>query len=200
MTITAAPINKSNSIVIIEEARQIAREVICETWPTATEIAEPAKSMFEFDTICIDSDECKVSSIAIMHDPDAETFALVEESQPAPLKESCEPKSHEPLPAWPIDWNRLKQGHEIAFLRGDLATSSPESYTIDEMREISEAMSASTAEVEAALRTDFNSMTPYAQGRMLELLKQADSNNYDFWLNLLVGNNPNGLAQVPISK
>ena len=45
------------------------------------------------------------------------------------------------------DWNQLALDHELAYLRGDLATSSPESYTLDEMREISEAMDASTAEV-----------------------------------------------------
>ena len=35
------------------------------------------------------------------------------------------------------EWAQLKEEHEIAYLRGDLATSSPESYTLDEMREIS---------------------------------------------------------------
>ena len=37
-------------------------------------------------------------------------------------------------------WNNLIQEHEMAYFRGELATSSPESYSVDEMREISAAL------------------------------------------------------------
>ena len=52
-------------------------------------------------------------------------------------------------------WKELYTSHELAYFRGELATSSPESYTTDEIREISIAMDASTAEVEIALHADF---------------------------------------------
>lgn len=32
--------------------------------------------MYEFDAICIDDETCEVSSVSIMHDPRADTFAL----------------------------------------------------------------------------------------------------------------------------
>ncbi len=64
------------------------------------------------------------------------------------------------------EWAALKEEHEIAYLRGDLATSSPESYTLDEMREISAGMDESTAKIDAAIREEFNSLSPYAQARM----------------------------------
>ena len=35
-------------------------------------------------------------------------------------------------------WNDLMVEHELAYLRGDLATSSHESYSIDEMKAISD--------------------------------------------------------------
>ncbi len=82
-------------------------------------------------------------------------------------------------------WNSLIQEHEMAYFRGDLATSSPESYSIDEMREISAAMDDSTAKVDAVIREDFNSLPPHAQARMLELLAGADPGNMDFWKKLL---------------
>ena len=82
-------------------------------------------------------------------------------------------------------WNNLIQEHEMAYFRGELATSSPESYSIDEMREISAAMDRSTAEAEAAIRDDFNAMPPHAQARMLELLAGADPGNMEFWKKLL---------------
>ncbi|MBQ9001451.1 MAG: hypothetical protein IJ087_06325 [Eggerthellaceae bacterium] len=86
------------------------------------------------------------------------------------------------------DWRKLYEEHEIAYLRGDLATSSPESYTLDEMREISAGMDASTAEVEAAMRADFNSMSPAMQARMMDLLGKADPENIDWWRRLLLAN------------
>ena len=82
-------------------------------------------------------------------------------------------------------WNHLIQEHEMAYFRGDLATSSPESYSVDEMREISAAMDESTAEVDAAIRAEFNALPPYAQARMLELLAGADPGNMEFWKEVL---------------
>ena len=83
------------------------------------------------------------------------------------------------------DWQKLYEDHEIAYLRGDLATSSPQSYTIDEMREISEAMDASTAEVEAAMRADFAAMPADLQSKMMTLLEKADPENIEWWRRLL---------------
>ena len=91
------------------------------------------------------------------------------------------------------DWNELMVSHELAYLKGDLATSSPESYTVEEMATISDGMFASTVEVEAALRKDFQSWTPQAQAKMLNLLQQADSEHFDWWLETLVGRIPDGM-------
>ena len=83
------------------------------------------------------------------------------------------------------EWAQLKEEHEIAYLRGDIASSSPESYTLDEMRAISQGMDESTAKIDAAIREEFNSLPPFAQARMLELLAGADPNNMHFWKELL---------------
>ena len=83
------------------------------------------------------------------------------------------------------EWAQLMEEHELAYLRGDLATSSPESYSIEEMREISAGMDESTARVDAAIREEFNSLPPYAQARMLELLAGADPGNMAFWNEVL---------------
>ena len=176
---------------LVESAKRYAREAILEAWPSVRELAIPTDGMYEFDVICIDEQDSAVGSISIMHDPNTDTFALIEVARESSTNQS-NPGTGKPAPqpAWPIDWDRLRQEHEIAFLRGDLATSSPESYTIDDMREISEAMNASTAEVEAALRVDFNAMTPEAQGRMIELLEEVDPENIEWWKNVLIGRIP----------
>ena len=93
-------------------------------------------------------------------------------------------------------WKELYASHELAYFRGELAASSPESYTTDEMREISVAMFASTAEVEVALRADFASMPPRAQAAMLELLQKADPDNFQWWLQVLSGKTPDSPEEV----
>lgn len=97
-------------------------------------------------------------------------------------------------------WNALMVEHELAYLRGDLATSSPESYTVEEMKAISDGMFASTVEVETALKADFAAMPPFAQGKMLDLLKQADPNNYEWWRALLVGDMPDSPCRISICE
>ena len=52
-------------------------------------------------------------------------------------------------------WKDIQEKHEMAYFKGQLATEFPESYSIEEMREISDGMFASTAEVDAMLRADF---------------------------------------------
>jgi len=83
------------------------------------------------------------------------------------------------------EWATLKEEHELAYLRGDIATSSPESYTLDEMRKISAGMDEGTAKIDAAIREEFNSLPPEAQARMLKLLASADPGNIAFWNEIL---------------
>ena len=83
------------------------------------------------------------------------------------------------------EWTAMIEEHKMAYFRGELAVSSPESYSIEEMRTISEAMDESTSKAEAAMRDDFNALPPQAQARMLELLAGADPGNMDFWKELL---------------
>ena len=177
----------NNATRLINDAKQCAREAINETWPTTREVAVPTAGMYEFDAILIDDETCSIASVSIMHDPDADTFALVENarSETPPREETAQ------TPAFhfddPIDWNKLAEDHAIAYLRGDLATSSPESFTIEEMKAISDGMFASTSEVEAAMREDFQELPPQGQARMLGLLQKADPDNFRWWAMTLAG-------------
>ena len=70
--------DRTHSESPIEEARQEARNYIGEAWPTAIEVCSASPSMYEFDAICLDDAPEGIASISIMHDPEADTFALVE--------------------------------------------------------------------------------------------------------------------------
>ena len=181
----------------IEEAKAYAREAIRETRPAAKEVPQSTAGMYEFDAILIDDEACSIASVSIMHDPDADTFALVENARP-----TTPPKNEavEQAPAFhfdkPIDWDKLAEDHAIAYLRGDLATSSPESYSIEEMRVISEGMDASTAEVEAAMRKDFQELPPHAQVKMLDLLQKVDLDHFQWWKATLLDDMSNSPEQL----
>ena len=188
---------KSTVTTLIDSAKQYAREAIHETWPAAKEIAHPSASMYEFDAILIDDEACSIASVSIMHDPDVNTFALVEDTRPVtPLQDD----EIERMPTFnfegPIDWDKLAEDHAIAYLRGDLATSSPESYSIEEMRVISEGMDASTAEVEAAMRKDFQELPPHAQVKMLDLLQKVDLDHFQWWKATLLDDMSNSPEQL----
>ena len=182
---------------IVNKAKAYARKAIHEAWPTVNEVDELTIGMYEFDAICIDDEACPVSSVSIMHDPDVNTFALVEDTRPVmPLQDD----EIERMPTFnlegPIDWDKLAEDHAIAYLRGDLATSSPESYSIEEMRAISEGMDASTAEVEAAMRKDFQELPPHAQVKMLDLLQKVDLDHFQWWKATLLDDMSNSPEQL----
>ena len=85
------------------------------------------------------------------------------------------------------EFKRLMAEHEMAYFRGDLATSMPGSYSIDEMREISASMDASTAEVDAAMRADFESLPPEAKVKMLDMLAESGVESREWWEKILCG-------------
>ena len=88
------------------------------------------------------------------------------------------------------EWTRMQQEHELAYFRADVCLGSPESYSLDEKRQICEDMEASTAVIDAAMKRDFESLPPHAQAKMLDLLQKADPDHFDWWLEILVGKTP----------
>ncbi len=86
-----------------------------------------------------------------------------------------------------FDWNRIKEDHEMAYARGQIAADMPAGmYSIEELEKISLDMDLSTVEVDTAMRMEFQSMPPEAQQKMLELLEKADPDNMDFWRKTLL--------------
>lgn len=75
----------------------------------------------------------------------------------------------------------------MAYFRGDLAMSMPSSHSIDEMWEISEAMDASTAKVDAAMRAEFESLPPEAKVKLLDMLAESGAESREWWEKNLCG-------------
>ena len=85
------------------------------------------------------------------------------------------------------NWNQLIQEHELAYFRADVCLGSPQSYTLEEKREICEGMEASTAAVDAAMRADFEAIPIAAQLAMLDLLGTPGTPEREWWERILLG-------------
>ena len=93
-------------------------------------------------------------------------------------------------------WHALSEEHEIAYLRADICLGSPESYSLEEKKQICEEMAASTAEIDAALRADFEALPPIAQDKMLDLLQNADPEHFEWWKETLLGEMPASIKEI----
>ena len=82
--------------------------------------------------------------------------------------------------------NQLIENHEIAFLRADICLGSPESYSLDEKRQICEDMAASTAEIDAAMRADFESLPDFAKKKLLDMLGAPGTPERKWWEDILL--------------
>ena len=67
----------------------------------------------------------------------------------------------------------LTQAEEMAYFRADLCLYSPESYTLEEKKEICNDMMATSKAVLDAMREDFEQMPPEARSRLLDMLCQS---------------------------
>ena len=84
-------------------------------------------------------------------------------------------------------WQEMLEEHELAYLRADLALSSPQSYSVEEKAAICDQMAASTAEVDAAMKADFDALPEFAQKRLMEMLCASGVESREFWEGILLG-------------
>lgn len=83
-------------------------------------------------------------------------------------------------------WNELKEEHEIIYFRADICLGSPESYSLDEKRQICAGMEASTAEIDAAMRADFETLPDFAKKKLLDMLGAPGTPEREWWENILL--------------
>lgn len=82
---------------------------------------------------------------------------------------------------------KLQQDEGMAYFRADLCLYSPESYTLEEKREIcNDMMRTSKAQLDA-MREDFESMSPELRAKLLDMLYQSGVETPQWWWDVLVG-------------
>lgn len=84
-------------------------------------------------------------------------------------------------------WEQVKQDEDMAYFRADLCLYSPESYSLEEKRDICNKMISSSKAVLDTMREDFESMPPELRSKLLDMLCQSGVENPEWWWDVLVG-------------
>ena len=84
-------------------------------------------------------------------------------------------------------WEELKQNEDMAYFRADLCLYSPESYSLDEKKEICNGMMETSRAMLDAMREDFESMPPELRSKLLDMLCQSGVESPQWWWDVLVG-------------
>ena len=84
-------------------------------------------------------------------------------------------------------WEELRQEEDMAYFRADLCISSPESYSLDEKRDICNGMITSSKAMLDAMREDFEQLPPELRSRLLDMLCQSGVESPQWWWDVLVG-------------
>ena len=85
------------------------------------------------------------------------------------------------------DWTALQQAEDMAYLKADLRCYSPESYSLEEKKEICNDMISTNKAMLDAMRADFEQLPPEARSKLLDMLCQSEVESLEWWWDVLVG-------------
>ena len=85
------------------------------------------------------------------------------------------------------NWTELQQAEDMAYFRADLCLYSPESYSLEEKRDICNEMMDASKAILDAMRADFEQLPPDAGNKLLDMLCQSRVESPEWW-DVLVGN------------
>ena len=85
------------------------------------------------------------------------------------------------------DWTALQQAEDMAYFKGDLCCYSPESYTLEEKKEICNDMMTTSKALLDAMRADFEQLPPEFRSKLLGMLCQSKVESPEWWWDVLVG-------------
>lgn len=90
----------------------------------------------------------------------------------------------------------LIEDEAMAYFRADVCLGSPESFSLDEKREICEQMESTSKAIEDGMKADFESLPPEFRVKLLDMLCSSGCELEEFWKDLLLGEMPDSPAQL----
>ena len=91
---------------------------------------------------------------------------------------------------------QLIEDEAMAYFRADVCLGSPQSFTLDEKREICEQMESTSKAIEDAMKKDFESLPPEFRVKLLDMLCASGCETEEFWKGLLLGEMPDSVEEV----
>jgi len=85
------------------------------------------------------------------------------------------------------EWEELKQEEEMAYFRADICLYSPESYSLEEKKQICNDMMSTSKATLDAMREDFEQLPPDARAKLLDMLCASGVESPEWWWDVLVG-------------
>lgn len=92
--------------------------------------------------------------------------------------------------------DELTLNEAVAYFKADLCLSDPESFSLEEKREICEQMESTSKAIEAAMKADFESLPPEFRVKLLDMLCASCCESEEFWKGLLLGDMPDSPEEL----
>lgn len=84
-------------------------------------------------------------------------------------------------------WKELRQAEDMAYFKADVCLYSPESYSLEEKKEICNEMMATSKAMLDAMHEDFQSYPPELRAKLLDMLCQSGVETPGWWWLVLMG-------------
>lgn len=84
------------------------------------------------------------------------------------------------------DWKTLEEAEDHAYFMAELVDISPESFTLEEKKQILEDMWKTSSDIENRMREDFAKLDEVSQTKLLDSLGASGYRDRDWWYRMLM--------------
>lgn len=91
---------------------------------------------------------------------------------------------------------QLIEDEAMAYFRANVCLGSPQSFTLDEKREICEQMESTSKAIEDAMKKDFESLPPEFRLKLLDMLCASGCMTPEWWKPTLFGEMPDSVEDI----
>lgn len=91
---------------------------------------------------------------------------------------------------------QLIEDEAMAYFRANVCLGSPQSFTLDEKREICKQMESTSKAIEDAMKKDFESLPPEFRLKLLDMLCASGCMTPEWWKSTLFGEMPDSVEDI----
>lgn len=84
------------------------------------------------------------------------------------------------------NWKDLEDAEDLAYFRAELVEISPESFSLEEKKQILEDKRKASSDIENRMREDFAKLDEVSQTKLLDSLGTSGYRDRDWWYRMLM--------------